>query len=148
MMTYHHFFLTKSAIKALNNNKCADSNNTIGEFLKMKSSKLLNLIHKRLPIDGKQKQYSNHGRHQVTILYKEVDPNNPKNYRVIFILDQLGKCFNNILRNRITQLTRSTRYDFQFGFSQNRSNADAIYCIYITSTITNSTNHYMDALSI
>ena len=122
----------KNAIKRLNIDKSAGSDNLINEYFKNAAEILLDplliLFNKILDSRSFPKNWATG---LIVPLHKKGDYDDPNNYRGITLISCFAKLFTSILNERLNLWAQETDNitDAQFGFKSNHSTVDAVFIL-------------------
>ena len=122
-------------ISSMNRNKSPDYYNNVADFFieaKYFISPYLCAIFNKIYDSGIYPESWCKG--VIVPIHKKGDIFNPSNYRVITLVNVIAKIFSLTLRNRMNKWCETEHIfnDYQFGFRDKRSTADAVFILHAT----------------
>ena len=117
------------ALKTLKNGKCKDTAGIRAEMLKNTGSSMRNVLMDLFNsiLHGTLEAPKAWKHSVITVLYKNGDPSEPKNYRPICIIPLLYKLFSKLLYFRLYPILDQAQCPDQAGFRQEYSTIDHIF---------------------
>lgn len=118
------------AIKTLKNGKSTANDLISNEMLKHGTPQLLEPLTKLFNLVFSKGHFPKKWNESfISLIHKKGDKNNPSNYRGISLTSNLGKLFNKILLNRLTNFINQNNiiYENQIGFKEKARTTDHIF---------------------
>ena len=119
----------RNAVFDQNNNKSSGLDNIVADIYKHSFEFIVQLFN-RIFINGEYPYCWGQG--VIIPIFKGGDIENPKYYRGITLINELGKIYSQILLNRLTKW--SNKHDrispIQFGFQKRKSTVDCIFILH------------------